>query len=192
MLDAPAPALDGGAHLHRVRALAHQRTVGSQGDPDVLIGQDVVSRESTLYPVRNLGTPGVGVALPEIQQVLFDEREHFFGRSQQRFELFDPGSHLAVLVLQLTPLQGSQATQLHIQDRLSLDIGKLELIDEILLGRIGTARAPDQGDDLIQHVERTQQPFQDMCPFAGTLQLVPAAPHDDILPVLEVMRAGCA
>ena len=55
-----------------------------------------------------------------------------------------------------------RALKLHVQDRLGLDLGKREALDEAAPRLRGVPRGPNQGDDRVEMVERDLEPLQDV------------------------------
>ena len=55
-------------------------------------------------------------------------------------------------------------------------------------GRVGVRRAPDQGDDRVDHVERPHQPLDDVVAVLGLAQPVLGAAGDDVDLVVDVDR----
>ena len=90
------------------------------------------------------------------------------------------GHQLVVLVLQLLALEGGQAAQLHVEDRLRLDLGQRELLDQALAGHVGGLGRADQRDDLVDGVQRDQQALDDVGAVARLAQPVGGAPFDDL------------
>ncbi len=128
----------------------------------------------------------VAVGLPHRAQLITDHLAHFLGRAQQRLQFLNQGQQFLVFVLDLLALQGSQPAQLHVQDSLSLDLAQLEALDQPDPGGLHIRRLADDVDHFIQVFQRRPQPFQDMRPLAGFLQVVLAAPADDLLAMLQV------
>ncbi len=168
-------------------ARAGQRPIGRDTHPHLFVRQQIVSGQRPTLAVGDLRAAGVAVAGLEVGQVLLDQGQHLLGRLEQRLQLADQRDQLAILVLQLAAFQGRQAAQLHIQDRLGLNLGEAELLDEAQFGIVRRLGLANERNHLIKHVQRPQQPFQDVGPLPGLLQLVLAAAHDHILPVLQEM-----
>ena len=87
----------------------------------------------------------------------------------------------------LVGLERGQALQAHVQDRLRLDLGQLELLDQPVARRLGVGRAADQLDHRVEVVERDQQPLEDVRAGLGLAQLVLGAAGDDLALVVDVV-----
>ena len=74
----------------------------------------------------------------------------------------DALDNVAVLGLDLVGLQCGQALQTEIEDRLGLDAGELEALDQAVARRVRIARAADQLDDLVDVVDRDEQALEDV------------------------------
>src|SRR3546814_19275772 len=70
-------------------------------------------------------------------------------------------------------------SQLHVQDRLRLDLIDIEQLDQARPRDVHVGRGPDQRDDLVERVERLDQTVKDVGPFVGLSQPVEGQPHDD-------------
>ncbi len=141
--------------------------------------------QRALDTVGDLGASRVAVAGLEVNQILLDQRQHFLGRLEQLLQGADQGDQLTVFVLKLAAFERGQAAQLHVEDRLRLDLGKLELTHQALLGSVNGLRGADQGDDFVKHVERAQQALHDVRAGLRLLQLEFAAAEDHLLTVFE-------
>ena len=95
---------------------------------------------------------------------------------------FDGGQ----VVDNLLALQGGQAAQLHGQDLVGLDLVDVEQVDQAGAGVVHSRRAADQGDDLVQHVQRLDQAAEDVGALFGLVQAVLGAADDDFDLVLDV------
>ncbi len=92
-----------------------------------------------------------------------------------------------MLVLELGLRELREPAQRHVQDVVGLDLGELELRHEALPGGLGVLGRPDDGDDLVQVVERDQQPEHDVVAILGLAQQVPRAPADHVHLVIDVV-----
>ncbi len=95
---------------------------------------------------------------------------------------------LGQLVEDLLSLEAGEPLQLHVEDRLRLDLREAELVDEARPRLRRVARSTDEGDDRVEVVERDPEPFEDVGPGFGLAQLeLDAAPHDLAPEVDEVL-----
>ena len=87
----------------------------------------------------------------------------------------------------LVGLERGEALEAHVQDRLRLDVGELEVLDQALLRLDRIGRAADEGDDRVEVVERDQQAFEDVGAGLGLAELVLGAANDDVALVVDVV-----
>ena len=71
-------------------------------------------------------------------------------------------TQLGVLGADLVGLERGQAGEAHVEDRLRLDLGELELLDQARAGDVGVGRGADQLDHRVEVVERDQQALEDV------------------------------
>ena len=93
-----------------------------------------------------------------------------------------------MLALDRVGLERGQLLQAQLEDRLGLDVGEAEALDQALAGGVAVARAADQLDDLVEVVERDQQALEAVDPRLERAQLVLGAADDDLALVLDVVR----
>ena len=72
-----------------------------------------------------------------------------------------------MLVLDTLALERGQRAQPQVKDRLSLDLGEVELAHQPLARRVGVVRRTDQRDHRVEVVERGQVALQDVRPGFG-------------------------
>ena len=97
---------------------------------------------------------------------------------QDRAQPLDRLHQLGELVEDLLPLQAGQPLELHVEDRLRLELRQAELRHQPFarLGRI--PRAANERDHLVEMIERDPQPFEDVRARFGLAQLeLGPAPH---------------
>ena len=89
------------------------------------------------------------------------------------------------LVEDLLALEAGQPLQLHVEDRLRLDLRQPELQLQALarLGR--TLRPANQRDDLVEVIERDLEALEDVGPRLGLAQLELGAPADHLAAELD-------
>ena len=86
---------------------------------------------------------------------------------------------LGHLVENLLALEAGQPLQLHVENRLRLNLAERELRDEAVARFRNGLRPADQLDDRVEMVERDLQPFEDVVARFGLAQLeLRAADHD--------------
>ena len=87
----------------------------------------------------------------------------------------------------LVGLERGQALEAHVEDRLGLRAGQLELVHQPVARRVGVLRAADQRDHRVEVVERDQQALEDVGPRLGAAQLVLRPAGDDLALVVDVV-----
>ncbi|RPK39095.1 hypothetical protein EES40_24595 [Streptomyces sp. ADI93-02] len=80
----------------------------------------------------------------------------------------------------LLVLQRGQAAQLHLQDRVRLDLVDLQQAHQALTRDLHGVAAADERDDLFDRVQRLEQAAQDVRPLLGLAQPELRAPDDDL------------
>lgn len=80
----------------------------------------------------------------------------------------------------LLVLQRGQAAQLHLQDRVRLDLVDLQQAHQALARDLHGVAAADERDDLFDRVQRLEQAAQDVRPLLGLAQPELRAPDDDL------------
>ncbi len=102
-------------------------------------------------------------------------------------QLLDPLDQIGVLLLDLVGLERGQPAERQLEDRLRLDDGQLEALDQPVARRLGVARAADQRDHLVEVGERDQQPLEHVRALLGAAQLVLRAADDHLALVIDVV-----
>ena len=91
-------------------------------------------------------------------------------------------------------LERGELGEAQVEDRGRLDRAELEARDQLLARAVAVARAADQFDDLVEVLERRQQPLEDVRPRLLLGELVLGAAHDHLALVGDVvvdrLRAG--
>ncbi len=105
---------------------------------------------------------------------------------QQVLQIGDGARDLFVFILDLLALERRQTAQLHVEDRLGLQVGQLETLHQPFFGHVGIRRLADGLDHLVQVGQGDQQAFQDVRPRPGLGQLEFRAAGDDHPAVLDV------
>ncbi len=163
--------------------------VAAAGDRDdhflvrhqVLDGQVAVGRD-------DLGPPLVAELLDDLGELVADDVALPDRVGQDVLEVGDDDLELVQPVDDLLPLQGGQPAQLHVQDRLRLDLVDLQQRDQPAAGLLDVRAAADQRDDLVQRVQRLHQTAVDVRLLLGLAQAVPGPPLDDLDLVVDPVR----
>jgi len=80
-----------------------------------------------------------------------------------------------------------ELAQLHVEDRAGLDLVDVEQLDQRGLRRGGRLAGPDQRDDLVDPVDRLEQPAQDVRARLGFAQPVLRTADDHVDLVRDVV-----
>ena len=83
-------------------------------------------------------------------------------------------------ILNLLTLQGSQTTQLHVQNCLSLSLINLQELHQAATRLISGGGAANQGNNLIQSIQSLQQATQDVRLFLRLTQTVTGTTNDNV------------
>ena len=121
-------------------------------------------------------------------QLVDDELHQQLVARQDRAQPLDRLHQLGQLVEDLLALEAGQALQLHVEDRLRLQLRQLELRHQAFarFGRV--LRAANQLDHLVEVIERDLEAFEDVRAGLGLAQLeLGAAPHDFAAELDEVL-----
>ena len=92
-----------------------------------------------------------------------------------------------VLVLDLLALERGQAAQLHLQDRVGLDLAEREARHQVGAGGLHVRRLADGADDRVEVVERDLEALEDVGPVARLLEVELGAPADDLAAPVDVV-----
>ena len=104
---------------------------------------------------------------------------------ENRAQPLDRLQQLGELVENLLPLEAGQPLQLHVEDRLRLDLRQAELRHQAV-ARLGHGlRAANQRDHRVEVIERDLQPFEDVVARLGLAQLELGAAADDLAAELD-------
>ncbi len=146
---------DPAAALLAVGRQRQRLDVAGVGDRDhhLLVGDQILDVDLALG-VGDLGTALVAVGLGDLGQLVLDQPVDPFLVAEDLPQLLDPLDQIGVLLLDLVGLERGQPAERQLQDRLGLDDGQLEALDQSVARRLGVARAADQGDHLVEVGER--------------------------------------
>src|SRR5690606_7691221 len=128
-------------HPGHAAAAAVLLAVGAVGDPldvtavgnhdqDADVGDEILVGDLARY-VLDQRAALVAELVAELDQLFPDYRQDLCRVGQQLLQPGDLLEQIAVLVLDLVPLQRGQAAQLHVEDGVGLDLGEAEAIDEV-------------------------------------------------------------
>src|SRR5690625_980963 len=160
-------------------------TAAGQRDHHLLFG-DQVFLADLLAVIGDLAAALIAELPAHRQQFLADDPPQLRLVTEDDGQPFDLGGYLAVLLEQFLALQAGEALQAHVQDGLRLDVTHAERLDQAFLRFRTIGAGADQGDNLVQVIERLEVALEDMSAFLGPLQLEAGASGDHIAAVFEV------
>ena len=155
-------------------------------DDDVLAGDQVLVGHLAVGR-DDAGATVVAVLVDDLLELVAHDRALALRLGQDVFQVGDLGLDLGQVVDDALAFQGGQAAQLHVQDRLGLDLVDVEQLDQALLRDVHRLRRPDQRDHFVERVERLDQTAQDVGALVGLAQPVGGAPHDDVELMVDVV-----
>ena len=178
----PAPA------LLAVRGQRQRLDVAGvrDGDDHLLVGDQVLDVEVVLGR-RDQRAPLVAVALGDLEELLLDQPEHRVLVAEQLAQLADPLHLVGVLALDRVGLERGELREAQLEDRLGLDVGEAEALDQAGAGRLAVGRRADQVDHRVEVVERDEQALEAVDLRLERAELVLGAPDDDLALVLDVV-----
>ena len=137
--------------------------------------------------LRGVPKPRRAEALLDVLQLVLDDLVQQLAVFQHALEVRDALAQLGQLVLDLLALEPDQAAQAHLEDGGGLLVAQAEALGQARGGfLVGLGRA-DDGDDLVDVVERDDEALQDVGAFLRLRQLVARPALDDVFLVLDVV-----
>ena len=134
-----------------------------------LVG-DQIDVFKTSSDVENFGATLNRVAIAQLGELVLDDAEHPLTSAKDVFVVGDLGDQIFVLKANLVRLKSREPAQLHLQDRVSLNIAQSVTILELLSGRCRVGSSTDQGDDRIELIQGQQQAQEDVITLLGFAQ----------------------
>ncbi len=125
-----------------------------------------------------------------LAQLLADDRVDPLRGSEDVPQVGDAPAQLGELVDDLLPLETSQPLQLQLEDLVRLDLAEREAGEEALLRDLRAARGADEGDHLVEVVERDLVALEDVGARLRLAQLVGRAPAHRIAAEVDEELAG--
>ena len=120
-----------------------------------------------------------------VSQLVDDDLHQQPLAGEDRAQPLDRLQQLGELVENLLPLEAGQPLQLHVEDRLRLDLRQAELRHQAL-ARLGDGLRPaNQLDHRVEVIERDLQAFEDVVARLGLAQLELGPPADDLAAELD-------
>ena len=158
-----------------------------QRDHDLLVRNQILFSDGLRAGLDDLRLAFVAVLCLHFGHVVADQEVDLARVLQQVFQVRDALDQFFVLVLDLGALELGKTAELHVQHGLRLDRAHIPgLRHHLVFGVVRGRRAADQGDDLVDVLQRDQVAEQQMLALARLLQLVFGAAADDDAAVLDV------
>ncbi len=101
--------------------------------------------------------------------------------AQDIFQVCNQLHQLGMLFADLVALHAGKALQAQLQNSLGLDLAHAEVADQTFLGDFRICRIADQGNHLVQMIQRNQVTFKDMGTLAGFAQLILRTAHNHFM-----------
>ena len=159
-------------------------------DDDVLVGDQVLVGHLAARVVDDARPALAGVLALQLGQLVLDDREDARRVGEDVLELGDELDDREVLVLDLLALEGGEAGEPHVEDRLGLRLRQAEPRHQVRARRVDVVRAADRLDHRVEVVERDLEALEDVGPCARLLEVELGAPADDLAAVVGVVAAG--
>src|SRR5579859_3521858 len=153
-------------------------------DHHVFFGDQVFDGELALVG-DDLGPARVAEAMGHLAE-LFLEDLHPAGLGRQDLlALLDELADVLQLLFELVDLEGGEPGEPHVEDFGRLPLRQLEALAQGGVRRGRVLRLPDDLDDLVDVVDGDLQPFEDVLPVLGPLQLELRPAGDDGVAVVD-------
>ncbi len=157
------------------------------GHHDVLVGDEVVVGELLVGAALDARATVLPVARVQLPELVADDLEDAPRVGQDVLELRDARDDRDVLVLDLLALERRQATQLHLEDGVGLDLGEPEAADEVGARGLHVRRLADGRDHGVEVVERGLEALEDVGAVTGLLEVELGAPAHDLATPVDVV-----
>ena len=173
----------------RDQRLALDVAAARDRDDHVLVGDEVLVGELRVGVVLDARAALAGVLRSSSSLVLvLDDLQHAPRVGEDVLELGDELDDRDVLVLDLLALERGEAPQLHLEDRVGLDLGEPEPAHEVWRAR--RPRPPTRGWSRMTASRLSSailRPFEDVGPVARLLEVELGAPPDDLAAPVDVV-----
>ena len=186
----------GGAALGADAAAALRAVFGQAGALDVAVvrdGDDHVLVRVEVFGVEvfgcegDLGAARVTVFFFQFLQLVLDDAHLHLLAFEDLLVIMDHLFKLVVFGLQLVAFQAGELAEAHLHDGVSLFDGESETFHQSVACVGHAAGGTDQGDDLVDDVERLEQAFEDMGALEGFVELEAGAAHDHFVAVAHIV-----
>ena len=154
-------------------------------DRHVFVGDQVLDADVSGFALDDLGSPGVAVVLLHASQFVDDDLHEQSIAGQDGAQAFDLLQQLREFVEDLLPLEAGEALELHVENRLRLDLGQPEARHQAFTCFRNRLRSPNQRDDRIEVVEGDLQALEDVVSRFGLSQLELGPATDNLAPEVD-------
>ena len=138
-----------------VRARPLGVAAAGDGDDHLLLGDEVLDADLAVER-QDRGATLVAVLGDDLRELLGHDVALALLAVEDRLVLEDLGLELGVVVEDLLTLQRGEPTQLHVEDRVGLKLVDVEHLHEADPRLVRVGRPADEGDDLVERVERLE------------------------------------
>ena len=121
------------------------------------------------------------------RELVLDDREHARRVGEDVLELGDELDDREVLVLDLLALEGRQAGEPHVEDRLRLQLGQVEPRHQVRARVLDVGRLADRPDHRVEVVEGDLEALEDVRPGARLAEVELGPPADDLAAMVDVV-----
>ena len=154
-------------------------------DRHVLFGDQILDVDLAGFAFEELRPAIVAVLRADFLQLVDDDLHEQALAREDRAQTLDRLQQLGQLVEDLLALEARQALELHVENRLRLDLRQAELHHQAV-ARFGHGlRRANQRDHLVEMIERDPQAFEDVVARLGLAQLELGPAPDDLAPELD-------
>ena len=189
-----------GAHAHPAAPAAVLGAVrGDRGaldvapvryrDRHVLLGDHVLHGD-VFHRVHDHRAARVAVVVADLLQLVGDDLVDAPGLAEDVLQVRDEDLDLLQLVDDLLPLEAGEPLELHLEDRVGLDLAEAEAAHEAGARLRRRLRLADEGDHLVEVVEGDDEAFEDVGPRLGLSQLEGRPPAHDLAAELDEQLRG--
>src|SRR5215471_4301871 len=154
-------------------------------DRHVFFGDQILDIDLSGFAFEDFRTAIIAVLRLHLFQLVNDDLHQQRLARENRAEPLDRLQQLGELVEDLLPLETSEALQLHVEDRLGLNLRQAEGCDQAVprFGD-GLGRA-NQLDHLVEMIDRDAQAFEDVVSRLSFPEVELRSPPDDVTPELD-------
>ena len=151
----------------------------------VFLGDQIFDADVARLALDDLRASIVPVRVADRFQLVHDDLHQQALAGQDGAQALDRLQQLGELVEDLLPLEAGQPLQLHVEDRLRLNLREAELGHQPVARLAGRLRPANERDDRVQLIERDLEPFEDVIARLGLLQLEFGPAPDDLAAELD-------